>query len=49
MRNEQKMRDVSIYILDEQKNRILDFLDRWYFKHRRKMNDQEIGYVSQLL
>ena len=49
MRNKKKMRDVSIYVLDEHKNRIIDFLERWYYKNKRKMNNQEIGYVSNLL
>lgn len=33
------MRDVSIYVLDENKNKIIEFMERWYFKHKRKMND----------
>ena len=42
------MRDVSIYVLDENKNKIIEFMERWYFKNKRKMNDQEIGYLSHL-
>lgn len=30
-RNYQKMRDVTIYVADEQNNKIVDFLERWYF------------------
>lgn len=33
------MRDVSIYVLDENKNKIIEFMERWYFKNKRKMND----------
>lgn len=47
-RNKQKMREVSIYVLDEHKNKILEFLERWYFKNKRKLNDREIGYVANL-
>lgn len=48
-RNKQKMRDVSIYILDEKKDKIIKFMEKWYFKHRRRMNDEEIDYVAHLM
>jgi hypothetical protein len=41
-RNQQKMRDVTIYILDEHKDKVINYLETWYFKHRRKMNEKEI-------
>lgn len=47
-RKKQKMREVQIYLLDEHKNKILDFLERWYFKNKRRLNDKEIGYVANL-
>jgi len=31
MRKFQKMRDVTIYLLDERKNAIIEFLENWYF------------------
>jgi len=43
------MRKVSIYVLDPKKNKILVFLEKWYFKQKRKMNEKEIREISQLL
>lgn len=37
-RNEKKQRDVTIYVMDEKKSNIVKFLDKWYEKHRRKIN-----------
>lgn len=48
-RNQQKMRDVTIYVVDEHRDRILQYLDKWYFKNKRKMNDKELAYVAELL
>ncbi len=45
----QKKRDVTIFILDEHKDKVINYLERWYFKHKRKMNEREIVHVSQLL
>lgn len=42
------MRDITIYLLDEHKNKIIEFLERWYFKNKRKMNEDEINYVANL-
>ena len=36
------MRDVTIYILDERKNKVIDYLERWYFTHKRRMNEKEL-------
>ena len=33
------MRNVSIYVLDEHKNKIIEFLEKWYYKNKWKMND----------
>ena len=43
------MRDVTIYLLDERKDRIIDYLEKWYFKNKRRMNNEEIKYVAELL
>ena len=43
------MRKVSIYVLDEKKNKILVFLEKWYFKHKRKMNKEELKHMSEML
>lgn len=45
----QKMRDVTIYVLNEHKDRIVTFLEKWYFKHKRRMNEEEIIHVADLL
>ena len=45
----QKMRDVTIFVLNEHKDRVIAFLEKWYFKHKRRMNDQEIEHVADLL
>lgn len=42
------MREVSIFLLDEHKNKILEFLERWYFKNKRKLDTKEIGFVANL-
>lgn len=36
------MRDVTIFLLDERKDRIIDYLEKWYFKNKRRMNNDEI-------
>ena len=43
------MREVTIYVLDEHKDKIVYFLENWYAKHKRKMNGKEIRYVADLL
>lgn len=43
------MRDVTIYLLDERKNKIIEFLEQWYFKHKRRMNEDELKYNAELL
>lgn len=48
-KNSQKMRDVTIYLVDEQKNKIIDYLDSWYNRNRRRMTENEIAAVAQEL
>ena len=48
-RNQNKMRDVTLYIMDEQRDYILDYLEKWYYKHRRRMNDDEIKSIAKEL
>ena len=38
MKNHKKMRDVTIYVVDEFKDKMIDYLEKWYFKHKRRMN-----------
>ena len=48
-KNQKKMREVTIYVLDEHKDKIIYFLENWYMKHKRKMSSKEIKYVADLL
>ena len=43
------MRDVTIYLLEERKDKIIEYLENWYFKHKRRMNNSELEYVAELL
>ena len=33
------MRDVTIFVADEKREKVIDFLEKWYFKNKRRMND----------
>lgn len=46
-RNQNKVRDVTIYVVDGQRSRILEYLDKWYFENKHKMDDDEIEMVSK--
>jgi hypothetical protein len=35
--------------MDEKKNNVVEFLERWYEKHNRKINQAEIEYVAKVL
>lgn len=48
-RHNKKLRDVTIYVMDEKKNNVVEFLDKWYAKHKRKINKAEIDYVAKVL
>lgn len=48
-RNEQKQREVTIFVVDEQKDKILEYFERWYFKNKRKMDAEEIAHTAELL
>lgn len=48
-RNKQKMRDVTIYLVDENKNKIVAFLDKWYLQNRRRMVAEEIEDIAKVL
>ncbi len=49
LRNTKKVRDVTIFVMDEQKNQVIQFLKKWNEKNQRKMNSEEVNYVSSLL
>ena len=48
-RNLQKMREVTIYVLDEKKQQVIEYLEKWYFKNKRRMNEDELRYVAELM
>lgn len=48
-RNEPKRREITIFVKDPAENKIQEFLENWYFKNKRKMNAQELEYVSKLM
>ena len=48
-RNQNKIRDVTIFVMDEQKNKALMFLDKWVRQHKRKMHEAELEYVANHL
>lgn len=35
--------------MDEKKSNVIQFLEKWYEKHKRKINKAEIEYVSKIL
>lgn len=41
------MRDVTLFIADPKQEKILEFLDKWYFKKRRRMNDEELNILGK--
>ena len=43
----QKAREVIIYVLDEFNEDIVAFLEKWYFKHKRRMDPTELAYAGQ--
>ena len=43
------MRDITLIIGNEKNDKIISFLEKWYFKHKRKMNEDEMKYVAELL
>lgn len=49
MRNQHKMRNVTLYIEDEKTEKVIQFLEKWYFKKRRKMNQEELEHASKEL
>ena len=49
MRNQHKMRNVTLFIADEKTEKVIQFLEKWYFKKRRKMNDSELELAAKEL
>ena len=37
-RHDKKQRDVTIYLMDAKQSKVVDFLEQWNGKHKRKLN-----------
>ena len=48
-KNYQKKRDVTIYVVEEFKDKVIEFLDLWFNKYKRKMNKAELEDVANRL
>ena len=48
-KNYLKKRDVTIYLIDQYKDKIIEFLELWYDKYKRKMRDSELREVASRL
>lgn len=48
-KNYQKKRDVTIYVIEQYKDRVIEFLDLWFEKYKRKMTRDELAEVSTRL
>lgn len=49
LKNHEKERNVTIFVVEDKKNQILEYLDNWFEKTRRLMNRTEIEYVAKTL
>jgi hypothetical protein len=48
-KNHTKMRDVTIYLIEERREKIINFLESWYFKNQRRMTPEEIRQNAEEL
>ena len=48
-KNYLKRRDVTIYVIDQYKDKVVEFLDRWFEKYQRRMNKEELTEVANRL
>jgi hypothetical protein len=48
-KNYLKKRDVTIYLIDQYKDKIIEFLELWYEKYKRKMRESELREVASRL
>jgi hypothetical protein len=48
-KNYLKRRDVTIYVIDQYKDKVVEFLDRWFEKYQRRMNNEELKEVASRL
>jgi len=45
----QKKREVTIFVVDQYKDRLIEYFDQWYAANRRKMTPDELDYISKVL
>lgn len=44
-----KKREVTIFVVDQYKDRLAEYLELWYARNMRRMKDEEIEYVAREL
>lgn len=47
-KNVKKKRDVTYYVIDEYRQKLLNYLEDWYSKYKRRMNDAELRELARL-
>jgi hypothetical protein len=45
----QKKREVTIFVVDQYKDKLVEYLDQWYAANKRKMTPDELEYISKVL
>jgi hypothetical protein len=48
-KNYQKKRDVTIYVIEDYKDKVIEFLDLWFEKYQRKMNKVQLEEIARRL
>lgn len=48
-KEQKKKREVTIFVVDQYKDHLTDYLDEWYARNHRRMTSQEIDYVAKVL
>ena len=48
MKNRQKVRDVTIFVVDEYRDKILGYLEQWYMIHKRRMDEEELENTAHV-
>jgi hypothetical protein len=48
-KDQQKKREVTIFVVDQYKDKFIEYLDDWYASNKRKMTPDEIEYIAKVL
>ena len=48
-KDQQKRREVTIFVVDQYKDKFIEYLDEWYASNKRKMTPDEIEYIAKVL